>query len=74
MEAEECERTQKFMAKRNLEAETPTKAFCNQVRKAKNRAKLQCLLQERQPTAEEQNANPLRKQYNEITCQHKIKA
>ena len=33
MDAEEIDRTRKYMAKRNLEAETPTKAFCNQVKK-----------------------------------------
>ena len=56
------------MAKRNLEAETPTKSFFNQVNK------LQCLLQERKLTPEEQNANPHQKQYSEIFCQNKIKA
>ena len=62
------------MAKRNLEAETPTKAFCNQVKKSKKKAKLQCLLQECRLTPEEQNSNPHQKQYTEITGQHKIKA
>ena len=64
----------KIHGKKNLEAETPTKTFCNQVRKSKKKAKLQCLLQERELTLEEQNSNPQQKQYTEITCQHKIKA
>ena len=62
------------MANQNLEAETPTKSFCNQVKKAKKKVKLQCLLQERKPTPEEQNSNPHQKQYTEISCQQKIKA
>ena len=74
MDTEEIERTRKYMAKKNLKAETPTKTFCNQVKKLKKKAKLQCLLQERKLTPEEQNANPQQKQYTEITCQHKIKA
>ena len=49
------------MAKRNLEAETPTKAFCNQFNKSKKKTNLQCLLQERKLTPEEQNANPHKK-------------
>ena len=62
------------MAKRNLEAETPTKSFCNQVKRSKKKVKLQCLLQERKLTPEEQNTNPHQKQYTEIFCQHEIKA
>ena len=61
MDNNKVEKTQKYMAKRNLEAETPTKAFCNQVNKSKKRTKLQCLLQERKLTPEEQNANPHQK-------------
>ena len=61
------------MAKRNLEAETPTKSFCNQVNRAKRKAKLQCLLQERNLTQAEIDTNPQQKQYTEIFCQQKIK-
>ena len=32
---EEEEKARKYMAQKNLEAETPTKAFCNQINKAK---------------------------------------
>ena len=32
IDSEEIESTRKYMAKKNLEAETPTKAFCNQVK------------------------------------------
>ena len=74
LDNDEIEKTRKYMAKRNLKAETPTKTFCNQVKKSKKKAKLQCLLQERKLTLEEQNSNPQQKQYTEITCQHKIKA
>ena len=49
----EWKKTRKYMAKRNLEAETPTKSFCNQVNKSKKKVKLQCLLQERKLTPEE---------------------
>ena len=62
------------MAKRNLEAETPTKLFCIQVNKSKKKVKLQCLLQECKLTPEEQNTNPHQKQYTEIFCQNKTKA
>ena len=62
------------MAKHNLETETPTKSFCNQVNKSKKKVKLQCLLQERKLTPEEQTANPYQKQYTEIFCHNKIKA
>ena len=60
------------MAKWNLEAETPTKSFCNQVNKSKKKVKLQCLLQERKLTPEEQLANPNQKQNVNIFCQNKI--
>ena len=74
MDNDEIEKTRKYMAKRNLEAETPTKSFWNQVNKSKKKVKLLCLLQERKPTPEEQNTKPQQKQYIEIFCQHKIKA
>ena len=45
-EFEEEEKARKYMAQKNLEAETPTKALCNQMSKAKKRTKLTCLLQE----------------------------
>ena len=35
MDHDEMEKTHKYMAKRNLEAETPTKSFCDQVNKSK---------------------------------------
>ncbi len=34
-EYEEEEKARKYMAQKNLEAETPTKAFCNQMNRAK---------------------------------------
>ena len=34
---DKVEKTQKYMAKRNLEAETHTKSFCNQVNKSKKK-------------------------------------
>ena len=52
----------KYIAKRNLEAETPTKSFWNQVNKSKKKVKLQCLLQERILTTEEQISNPNQEQ------------
>ena len=58
----------------NLEAEPPTKSFCNQVNKSKKKVKLQCLLQERKLTPEEQKTNSNQKQYMEIFCENKIKA
>ena len=73
MDHDEMGSTRKYMAKCNLEAETPTKSFCNQVNKSKKRVKLQCLLQERKLTPEEQIANPNQKQYTETFCQNKIK-
>merc|ERR1712082_184292 len=39
-EFEEEEKARKYMAQKNLEAESPTKAFCNQMNKAKKRTKL----------------------------------
>ena len=62
MDNDEVEKTRKYMAKHNLEAETPTKFFCNQDNKSKKKVKLQCLLQEGKLTPEEQNANPQQKQ------------
>ena len=35
MDNNEIEKTRKYMAKRNLEAETPTKSYCNQIKKSK---------------------------------------
>merc|ERR1712239_63499 len=72
-EFEEEEKARKYMAQRNLEAETPTKAFCNQVNKNKKRTKLTCILQERKPTPQEEKNNPTQKQFEEIFCQVKIK-
>ena len=34
---EEEEKARKYMAKRNLEAETPTKNFCNQINKSRKK-------------------------------------
>ena len=73
LDTEEAEKTRKYMAKRNLEAETPTKSFHSQVKKAKKKVKLQCLLQERNFTQAEQESNPHQKQYTEIFCQKKSK-
>ena len=72
-DSEEIENTRKFMAKINLEAKTPTKAFCNQVNNSKKKVKLHCLLEERNLTPDELLANPNQKQYVEIFCQNKIK-
>ena len=47
MDNDEMESARRYMAKRNLEAETPTKSFCNQANKSKKKIKLQCLLQEK---------------------------
>ena len=47
---EEEEKARKFMAKRNLEAETPTKNFFNQINKSRKKVQLSCLLQERELT------------------------
>ena len=74
MDNDEIEKTRKYMAKHNLEAETPTISFCNQVNKSKKKVKLECLLQEHKLTPEEQNTNPHQKQYTEIFFQNKIKA
>ena len=68
------ESTRRCMAKCNLEAETPTKSFWNQLNKSKKKVKLQCLLQELKLTPEEQIVNPNQKQYTDIFCQNKIKA
>ena len=43
LDIEETQKARKYMAKRNLEAETPTKAFCNQVNKAKKESKTSML-------------------------------
>merc|ERR1712082_345994 len=72
-EYEEEEKARKYMAQKNLEAETPTKAFCNQMNKVKKRTKLTCLLQERKLTPQEQETNPTQKQIEEIFCQSQIK-
>ncbi len=70
---EEEEKAEKYMAQKNLEAETPTKAFCNQRNKAKKRTKLSCLLQEKKLTPQEKQIDPTQKQFEEIFCQTKIK-
>ena len=70
---DEQESAKKYMAKRNLEAETPSKNVCNQIKKSKQKAKLTCLMQERDPTPEELIDNPTQKQYEEIFSQVKIK-
>ena len=67
------ETARKYMARRNLEAETPSKNFCNQIKKSKQKAKLTCLFQERNPTPEEAIENPTQKQYEEISSQAKNK-
>ena len=67
------ESTRKYMAERNLETDTPTNSFCNQVNKSKKKVKLQWMLQERKLTPEEQITNPNQKQYGEIFCQNKLK-
>ena len=63
---EEQEAARKYMAKRNLEAETPTKSFCSQIRKSKERVKLTNLIKERKLTQAEQLADPTQKQFVEI--------
>ncbi len=70
---EEEEKSRRYMAQKNLEAETPTKAFCNQINKAKKRTKLSCLLQERKLTPQETLTDPTQKQFEEIFYQTKIK-
>ena len=37
MDNDEIQKTSKYMANCNLEAETPTKSFCNQVNKSKKK-------------------------------------
>ena len=44
IDIDEMESTRKYVAKRNLEAETPTKSFFIQVNESKKKDKLQCLL------------------------------
>ena len=61
------------MAKRNLEAETPTKNFCNQINKSRKKAQLSCLLQERKLTPQETLDDQTQKKSEEIFCQTKIK-
>ena len=46
-----------YTAKRNLEAETPTKNFCSQIRKPKERVKLKHSIKERKLTQAEQLAD-----------------
>ena len=72
MDSEEIEYL-KVYGQKKLEAETPTKALCNQVKNSKKKVKLQCLLQECKLTPDELLANPNQKQYVEIFCQNKIK-
>ena len=71
---EEEEKARKYMAQRNLEAETPNKNFCNQINKSKKKGKLSSLLQERKLTPEETLTDPTQKQFEEILCQTKIKS
>ena len=73
LDSEETQKARKYMAKRNLEAETPTKAFCNQVNKAKKKTKLQCLLQERNLKQVEIDTNPQQKQSQKFFARQKLK-
>ena len=61
------------MAQCNLEAESPTKNFCNQINKSRKKVKLSCLLRERKLTPQETLTDPTQKQFEEIFCQTKIK-
>ena len=61
------------MAQCNLEAETPTKNFCNKGNKSKQKVKLSCLLQERKLTPEKTLTDSTQKQYEEIFSQTQIK-
>ena len=70
---EDQETARRYLANRNLEAETPTKNFCNQVKNSRKKAKLTCLLQERKLTANEFQNDPTQKQYEEIFSKAKIK-
>ena len=70
---QEQEVARKYMAKRNLEDETPTKKFCNQIKKFRQREKLTCLLIERKLSRAETPADPIQKQNEEIFSQTKIK-
>ena len=70
---EEQEVAKRYMANRNLEAETPTKNFCNQIKKSRQKAKLACLLKERKLTPAETLDDPSQKQYEEILSQIQIK-
>merc|ERR1712059_42314 len=72
-EYDEEEKARKYMAQRNLEAETPTKNFCNQINKSRKKVKLSCLLRERKLTAHETLTDTTQKQFEEIFCQTKIK-
>ena len=74
MDHDEQEAARRFLAKRKLEAETPTKNLCNQVKKSKQKTKLTCLLQERELTPQEFSKHPIQVQYEEIHSQAKIKA
>ena len=65
---EEEEKTLKYMAKRNLEADTPTKTFCNQINKSREKVKLSRLLQERKLTPQGTLAEPTQNQFEEIFC------
>ena len=47
---EEQEAARKYMAKRNLEAETPTKNFCNQIKKPRKKVKLEHFLKKPKTT------------------------
>merc|ERR1712059_151879 len=60
IDIDEQEAAKKFLAKRNLEAETPTKNFCNQVKKSKQKTKIACLLEKRAPTPQEFARDPTR--------------
>ena len=55
---EEEEKARKYVAKSNLEAETPSKNLCNQINKSQKNVKLSFLLQERKPTLRETLAYP----------------
>ena len=70
---EEQEAARQYMAERNLQAETPTKIVCNQIKRSKEIVKLTHLLKERKLTQAEQLADPTQKQCVQLFSQSKIK-
>ena len=55
-----------YMAKRNIEAETTIKNFCNHIKIYKERIKLTHLIKERKLTQAEQQADPTHKQFLDL--------